>query len=316
MSRQTSGSQYELYCLRVTSPWSLPYLRRTSGPADVQLSVASSPLVTETDLANSVDAASSSWFNRRLLKDGSIYLQYTDLFEFLISNDGSRVTCCPLKRASRESFQTYLLSQAFSYALLKKCIEPLHSTAVVINGRAVGFLGGSGAGKSSLAATFLRAGHRLLTDDLLIAKDGIASFTVFPGPRKIKLLPDMSAFLPGPTYRARRMNHLGAKLIFPLRAQYWQSAPVPLTALYLLSPPPRSLTSRQVRITRLSERQALIELLRNTYNSALTDQARLKRQFSWASRVAATIPVKRLAYRRDGALLPSVYAALLTDLGY
>src|SRR5436853_7875447 len=41
----------------------------------------------------------------------------------------------------------------------------LHASAVTINDRAVVICGGSGWGKSTLAAALHRRGHRLLTDD-------------------------------------------------------------------------------------------------------------------------------------------------------
>ena len=53
---------------------------------------------------------------------------------------------------------------------MKSGFEPLHATVVVVSGEAVAFLGESGYGKSSLAASFLDSGHQLLTDDLLILR--------------------------------------------------------------------------------------------------------------------------------------------------
>ena len=82
----------------------------------------------------------------------------------------SRITGRQHDEAQEESFQVYLLGQALSYALVNAGFEPLHATAIVVNGGAVVLLGSSGFGKSSLAACFLEAGHRLLTDDLLILR--------------------------------------------------------------------------------------------------------------------------------------------------
>lgn len=48
----------------------------------------------------------------------------------------------------------------------------LHGSALDVNGRACGFLGDKGAGKSTTAGAFLRAGHSLLTDDI-IAIEGL-----------------------------------------------------------------------------------------------------------------------------------------------
>jgi hypothetical protein len=44
------------------------------------------------------------------------------------------------------------------------------------------------------------------------------------------------------------------------------------------------------------------------------DRARLARQFAFASRLAATVPVTRLSYPRSLSLLPAVCEAVLADL--
>ena len=69
-----------------------------------------------------------------------------------------------------KAHQRGMLGQALSFALIERGFEPLHGTAVVVDGVAAVFLGGSGCGKSSLAASFLATGHRVLTDDLLIVQ--------------------------------------------------------------------------------------------------------------------------------------------------
>lgn len=48
----------------------------------------------------------------------------------------------------------------------------LHGSALRVSGEAVSFLGDKGAGKSTTAAAFLRAGHELLTDDI-VAIEGL-----------------------------------------------------------------------------------------------------------------------------------------------
>ena len=54
-----------------------------------------------------------------------------------------------------------------SFSLLSLGYEPLHATAVVVDGEAVAFLGDCGYGKSTLGAAFLARGFPLLTDDVL-----------------------------------------------------------------------------------------------------------------------------------------------------
>ena len=64
---------------------------------------------------------------------------------------------------------------------------PLHLAAVVLNGRAIGFAGPAGAGKSSLACALADRGHSLLTDDLgAVAYDG-GRPALHPGPAVMRI---------------------------------------------------------------------------------------------------------------------------------
>src|SRR4029077_15660724 len=112
----------------------------------------------------------SAWFTQKTFSDGSVYLCWAGLFEFLISADGSKICARELEQASPEVFATYLLGQVLSFALVKQGLDSLHSSAVVVGGSGIGFLGDSGAGNSTLVASFLQAYYKLLTDVLLLLR--------------------------------------------------------------------------------------------------------------------------------------------------
>src|SRR5580692_542597 len=137
-------------------------------PADVTLFSRPRQWFTEVTAGLARDGPTDGWYERASSADGSEYLRWPNLFEFMVSHDGRSVACGLLDRASLESFQTYLLGQVLSFALVRQGCEPLHATAVVVEGKAVAFLGESGYGKSTLAAAFLQHGHHILTDDLLM----------------------------------------------------------------------------------------------------------------------------------------------------
>jgi hypothetical protein len=73
--------------------------------------------------------------------DGSDYLCWKNLFEFTVSADGRSVVCGPLDQSTNESLETYLLGPVLSFALAKQGREPLHATAVIVDGKAIAFLG-------------------------------------------------------------------------------------------------------------------------------------------------------------------------------
>ena len=75
---------------------------------------------------------------------------------------------------------------------VKQGHEPLHATVVVVDGKGVAFFGDSGWGKSTLAASFIKAGHSVLTDDLLVIREVDGVLYGFPGPSRIKLFLDVA----------------------------------------------------------------------------------------------------------------------------
>jgi hypothetical protein len=306
---------YRLYGVALRSSLALPFARGSDVTfAELEVNEGGPDFFTELTDTFEVPDTSVQWLHDVPLADGSRYLRWSGLFQFLISNDGLRVTGNSLDAASRESFYAYLFGQVLSIALVKQGIEPLHATTVVIDGQAVAFLGDCGYGKSSLAAAFLRAGHPVLTDDLLVLRPDAGAWYAHAGPARIKLFPEIAGSLLGKDVSGTPLNRLTPKLIIPLESgpAHWPE-PVALKAIYVLNRP-NAVRSSGVRITRLKPRRALMELLTNTFESTTTDKPRLERQFRFAADVARQIPVKLLSYRRTLDTLPAVREALLKDL--
>ena len=263
-----------------------------------------------------INPEKGDWFKHARLSDGADYVEWSGLFEFLVSADGRRIACSELDGASAESFQTYLLGQVLSFALIKQRIDPLHSTTVLIDGVAVAFLGDCGYGKSSLGAAFLQAGYHLLTDDLLVLKEEGNRFLAYPGPPRIKLFPRVARSLLGERVNGTPMNSETSKLVIPLDQNERVSprAAFPLKAIYVLTPPRSGSRSHRINIRSLSAQRAFIELIQNTFNTVIVEPERLKRQFVLASRLAGIVPVKSLSYPRKLARLPAVREAVHSDL--
>lgn len=257
---------------------------------------------------------SESFYQSSFLRDGSVYVRWKGVGEFLISADGCRITGRQYDEAHRESFQVYLLGQALSYALVKRGFEPLHATAVVVDGEAAVLLGNSGFGKSSLAACFLQAGHRLLTDDLLILRPSAAGVMAYPGPPRIKLFPKLARRFLGGATSGIAMNSGTKKMILPLDQTRTATGPVRLKAIYALLPP-RSTNHRQaVRIAVLPPGESFIALVKSTFNYRIVNPARLERQFEAATGVVSALAVKKVLYPWVLDRLPAVRDAILADL--
>jgi len=306
---------YDVYGLRVASALSLPCPRGDAGaPPETEIHQRSADFFARARRELRRPAPPAVWFEHARLPDGADYVCWRGLFEFLVAANGRAIDCRPLRAGAFEAFRTYLLGHTLSFALLRLGREPLHATAAVVDGRAVGFVGDCGYGKSSLGAAFLRGGHPLLTDDLLVVSPNGRGYLAHPGPARIKLFPHVARAVLGTTAGGARMNDLTPKLVIPLRGDGLRhAAAAPLAALYVLGSPRRSRPDG-VMIQPLSGREAFVELVRATFNTLVQDPPRLARQFELAAQLALAVPVRRLSFPRGLHRLPAVTAAVEADL--
>ena len=308
---------YQLYGVRLRSAWPFPF------EAAGMLARSEISLVSQASSffnairAQAGPAEGNDWVVYHSLGDGTAYIRWTDTLEAVVSDDGRQIACRRLGNTPSEVLHGYLLGAVLSFALIRQGIEPLHATVVAVDGVAFALMGDCGYGKSSLAAAFLREGHRLVTDDLLVVETTSGRLVAHPGAPRIRLFPPMARRMFGSRVRGIRMNRYTPKLIVPLGAAQYYSSPIPLAGIYVLSPPrPRSRPARPtVQQRRLSQRQACIELVRNTFNMAVTDGDRLSRQLALAGDVVRRIPLKRLSYPRVPSMLGAARDAILADLG-
>ena len=121
---------YHLYGIRLLSQWELsfPVSRATETPlADVELVEGSAVLFAQVRSGPSVAGNAGAWYQHYYLGDGSTYLFWPGLFEFLVSADG-RIACRPLKRLPGKLFRP--TSSVIPYPLpssslaLSRCTPP------------------------------------------------------------------------------------------------------------------------------------------------------------------------------------------------
>lgn len=249
------------------------------------------------------------------LRDGWFYVRWAQLFEFLISSDGRQILYHRLEAGSTESFSVYLLGQVLSFCLLAFGIEPLHGTAVAVDGQAVTFLGNCGYGKSTLGAAMLSRGYPILTDDVVALESLNEGWGVHPGVPRIKLFPRVARRVLRSGWRGTAMNPGTSKLVLPLASDQTVRRTLQLKTIYVLSDPAtETVEPAQPVIDQLPLREAFFEIIRAAFNLMVLERERFANQFQFAIRLTAAVPVKRLRFRRQWSALPSVCDAVLADL--
>ena len=316
LSATEPSYDYILYGFRLRTRVKLTLeVAPVEGDSDLELLPAPPDWFEST--ISQVTLDTSDWMHIHELPSAWSYVRYDGMFDFLISPLGDRIFYRWLAEVSLESFQTYALGRIFSFALVKKGYEPLHAATVVVNQRAVAFLGASTFGKSSLAACFVAAGYPLLTDDVLRLEEQGSHYIAFPGPPRLKLFPRVARIYLGDVRAGVPMNHLSVnspKFVFSLAANQSCAKPTPLAAIYVVASPRKVYRKQRITISALPPVEALVSLLTFTHNHELTGRDRLVRQFDAASRLTEKVPIRSLSYPRVLTFLSEVKAAVLADL--
>jgi hypothetical protein len=259
------------------------------------------------------DGRPGGWFTCRIAPERSAYLRWGDLYEFEVDPGGVRVVCHRLPGGSRAVLQNYLFGQVLSFALVRQRVEQLHASVVEIGGEAIGFLGDCTFGKSTLAASFLQAGHRLLTDDALTVDFRSDGPVALPGTSRIKLEPDAAAELLRDV-EGVPLNPYSTKRCFLLPGDRTAIRALPLSRLFVLGRPAERGDIDSVEIQPLSGADAVRALLQHSFNAEVFDRARIQQQFGFAARVASSVATCTLRYPHGLDRLVAVRRAVVDDL--
>lgn len=303
---------YSLYGLTLKSDVPLPCPRVESDGLvpDVDLCECSAQELSAACDRVSKSLVDDGFWQSRTFEDETAHVYWRDHFEFVVSSDGRRVLWRKLHDVPDEVFLTYFTGQVLSYCLLMRGIESLHATAIVIDGEAVAFLGDSGDGKSTLAASFLSRGYSLLTDDVLVFEFHKDRVLTHSSVASIKLTPESAdAMFNG--RRAIPMNSFTSKMIFPLQASQHVRDLVRLRVIYVLPGP--SYDSK-IAVRRLLGRASFLPLIQNTFNNVILGRSRIQQQFAFAERLVRLVPIKQLSYPKGLDLIPRVADKILADL--
>jgi len=92
-------------------------------------------------------------------------VRFPELAEFSLSADGRRIDLFAADDAPADTIRHLFLDQVFPLARALAGELALHASAIQTSVGAVAFVGATGDGKSTLTASFARAGFRPLADD-------------------------------------------------------------------------------------------------------------------------------------------------------
>lgn len=259
-------------------------------------------------------ATGEPWLSAARVPEGYL-LRFHGWADFFLDRRGQRIVCLEAAGVARDALRHLILDHVLPLALSQQGRHVLHATAVETDWGVCAFTGPAGAGKSTLAASFLRKGYPVLCDDCLVLRDDGGRIEALPAYAQVRLRPDSFAVLRQGLTQVPPANDASGKCRISARRNPapFPDSPRPLAGIYLLSD--RRLAPQALpKLVPMEGHAGFMALLAASFTLDASDKARLERQFDFLSGLPARVPVKQLLIPEDFSLLPAVERLILADL--
>lgn len=289
MTNDVNLAVYKAFGLTVRSPiplQELPQLKANVEGADVVIEIADLSILWSA----LVPAGKKS-----VVSDDLYMFQVSDIARFCVQN-GKKIIVSPLTDYDDDRVRLFLLGTCMGALLMQRKILPLHGSALAINGKAYGFVGLSGVGKSTLASALLKRGHKLLSDDVIaVSLSGGNTPLITPSYPQQKLWQESLKELGmGETYQP--IFNRETKFAVPVPSDF-SAEPLPLAGVFELV----KTGNEEIEIYRIQRLERLQTLLRHTYRNSLISRFRLLEwHFSMSVAIANKIEIFQLRRPKCG----------------
>ncbi len=269
---------YEVFGLRIQSEVALPELLPAQAGAepDVSIRLAKLPPIE------------GERFDGFAVTSEGVVLNVPKAARYLVNN-GNEIIVDPDPEGTERNLRLYLLGSAFGAILHQRSLLPLHANSIEIGGRAVAFLGHSGAGKSTMAAWFHDRGFEVLADDVCVVTLDGSRPMAHPGIPRLRMWRD-ALEASGRSADGHELSFDDAeKYNVPTRVRAGAGA-IELAAVYLLRKADPDAGSRLVEP--LSGIEAIDALVANTYRGGyLSKLGGTQRHLASCLALARSVPI-------------------------
>lgn len=239
---------------------------------------------------------------------GGFLLRFPERADFTIDLEQEVIACASAPETSERVLTALFHNQVIPLVRSHEGKLVIHASASAIDGLALGFLGPSGRGKSTLATGFAQAGFPFLTDDGLTLEKSGDCYLAQPNQPFVRLWPDSEAELLGEPSNDSENGWKEKNLIDAGNSLPFQGDSLPLKAIYVL----QEAEVGEAQIEKLKPSAALSALVEHSFILDVEDKEKVRTHFDAVSQLANSIPCFTLAYPRSYQELGNVIGSVIT----
>lgn len=287
---------YQAYGLNIRSEIQLPELIKSESNTDAEI------------IFENLDTSLINVYNSRKhfkASEKGVFLLWKNKPVIKISG-GEKICIDPAINIDGDLLRNLLLGTALAVLRHQQGLLVLHASSVNIKGDSVAFLGDVGQGKSTTAFALNKNGHPLISDDILpihISEKNLPF--VYPGYPRLRLTPKFVSYIEPYSDKLENEYNSTKKLIYSQSG--FSSEQIPLKAAYILE------KGENFEVKRLSQKEALINLIKNSYCLPVFNNLEKKRNFIQCANIVKDVPVKKLTVKNSLDKLPELVKIIEND---
>jgi len=185
--------------------------------------------------------------------------QYRGVALFTIKQ-GNEIIVAPLGDADHNLLVNTLIGTPFGILLLQRNHLVFHASAIEVDDKSVCFIGASGSGKSTTAASLISSGHRLISDDVVaFTMEASQEIVPLPGYPWMKVNRKDCLQLKLDEKRLSKLQASSPKKKYSLTEDRFSKKPPELACVYILS------WGNELLIEPVKTKKAVFNLLAHAY---------------------------------------------------
>ncbi len=268
-------------------------------------------IATELEQADVVIRLGKLNYDKTQINGGDCFVGEVPQVGCFLVQKGQEIIIEPEVGVEESLLRTLILGPIMSVLLRQRGLLVLHASGFAVGDAAIAFLGGSGWGKSTLAAAFHRHGYDILTDDVMAIDMHTEYPMVAPSFPQVKLWPESAAYMGHTPNSLLPLHSQTDKLVQRLSRGFTQTS-LPLKRIYVLEP---LVTGGKHEIMFLSSQESFVEVLRNSRAVSLLKTANFVSPHLYqCTELVKKVPINRLRRQCSLAAIPNLIELIEADL--
>jgi len=248
--------------------------------------------------------------------NGDYYLRFPDLADFKIEDGCIGILCYPRSGVSDDMIRHLLLDQVIPRVASHYGETVLHASAIMVDGHAIAFIGDTGWGKSTLAASFHVNGYSLLTDDCLLLRQDHDTILAIPAYASARLWEDSyDAMMNKKNTESVSTPYSSKKQITLDENESVFGGGFLLSAIFVLTSKDQSMMADNIINEKISGAEIIINLTQHSFVLDVTDINKMKEKFFSLGQTAISgVTFHKLTYPHRHDLLDEVRDSVIKVL--